>query len=125
MPEIYTLAANYLQTCDWHKNPEFMKLIITFYGKAKNFNHLVQFYELCASTEIDEYRDYEKALSALKDGSKYVGKIIGPEKEEREKGLKQKIGFVEKFLEVRGMRENGEEMVKICLQLLNHVIFLF
>ncbi len=98
-----------------------MKLIITFYGKAKNFNLLVQFYELCASSEIDEYRDYEKALSALKDGSKYVVKITGPEREEREKGLKQKIAFVEKFLEVKNM--DGHDKVKVCHQLLNHVKF--
>ena len=28
MSEIYILAGNYLQTGDWHKNPELMKYII-------------------------------------------------------------------------------------------------
>ncbi len=29
------MAANYLQTLDWHSNPEIMKNIITFYTKAQ------------------------------------------------------------------------------------------
>lgn len=29
------MAANYLQTLDWHSNPDIMKNIITFYTKAQ------------------------------------------------------------------------------------------
>ena len=32
--EIYTLAANYLQTLDWHSRPELMQNIVTFYTKV-------------------------------------------------------------------------------------------
>jgi intraflagellar transport protein 140 len=35
-----------------------MKHIITFYNKAKAYDHLAGFFDACASVEIDEYRDY-------------------------------------------------------------------
>ena len=44
-----------------------MKNIIQYYTKAKAFESLAGFYEACAQVEIDEYRDYEKALGALKE----------------------------------------------------------
>ena len=64
--EIFILAANFLQTADWHQNPDLMKNIIMFYQKAKAFENLSSFFEACANVEIDEYRDYEKASGALK-----------------------------------------------------------
>ena len=33
-PDIYVLAANYLQTLDWHAHPDIMKNIISFYSKV-------------------------------------------------------------------------------------------
>ena len=56
------MAANYLQTLDWHSDPEIMKNIIGFYSKAQAMDNLSAFYDTCAQIEIDEYRDYEKAL---------------------------------------------------------------
>ena len=32
--EIYTLAANYLQTLDWHARPDLAQSIVTFYSKV-------------------------------------------------------------------------------------------
>jgi len=60
--EIYIMAANFLQTLDWHNDGSIMKSIIQFYTKAKAMDSLSMFYEACAQIEIDEYRDYEKAL---------------------------------------------------------------
>lgn len=60
--DIYMMAANYLQTLDWHSDPEIMKNIISFYTKAQAMDNLAHFYETCAQIEIDEYRDYDKAL---------------------------------------------------------------
>jgi intraflagellar transport protein 140 len=34
------MAGNFLQTADWHKNPDLMKHIINFYTKAKAFDNL-------------------------------------------------------------------------------------
>ncbi len=47
-----------------------MKNIIQFYNKAKAFDNLSRFYEACSNVEIDEYRDYDKASMALKEGIK-------------------------------------------------------
>lgn len=33
-PEIYTMAANYLQTLDWHARPELAQSIVSFYSKV-------------------------------------------------------------------------------------------
>ena len=63
--EIYLMAANYLQTLDWHSDPEIMKNIVGFYSKAQAMDNLAAFYDTCAQIEIDEYRDYEKALQVM------------------------------------------------------------
>ena len=54
------LAANYLQSLDWHSDGEVMKAIVQFYTKAAAVESLAAFYDSCAVIEIDEYRDYEK-----------------------------------------------------------------
>ena len=51
-----------------------MKAIITFYTKAKALEQLATFYDACAQVEMDEYRDYEKALAALNEARKYMTK---------------------------------------------------
>ena len=51
--KIYILAANYLQSLDWHNdNGEIMKNIITFYTKAKAFESLSGFYESCSQVAL-------------------------------------------------------------------------
>merc|ERR1712028_217053 len=87
--KIYILAANYLQNLDWHNDPEIMKAIINFYTKAKESERLSGFYDACAQVEIDEYRDYEKALGALKEAVKYMIKAKVPNKEESLASLQQ------------------------------------
>lgn len=72
--EMYIIAANYLQSADWHSSPELMKNIVSFYTRAKAFDRLGQFYETCAGLEIDEYKDYQKAIVALKDSAKFWNK---------------------------------------------------
>ena len=53
--KIYILAANYLQSLDWHNdNGEIMKSIITFYTKAKAFESLSSFYESCSQVRGPE-----------------------------------------------------------------------
>jgi intraflagellar transport protein 140 len=48
-----------------------MKNIISFYTRAKAFDRLAMFYDTCAGLEIDEYKDYKKAIMALKDSAKF------------------------------------------------------
>lgn len=42
------MAANYLQSLDWRKNPEILKTIIGFYTKGRAPDLLAGFYEACA-----------------------------------------------------------------------------
>merc|ERR1711988_1631827 len=44
-PEIYILAANYLQSLDWQNDPDTMKNIVVFYTKAKAFEQLSSFFD--------------------------------------------------------------------------------
>ena len=46
-PEIYKLAANYLQQMNWRESVDILKAITTFYTKAKAFVQLAAFYDSC------------------------------------------------------------------------------
>lgn len=50
--EIYIMAANYLQSLDWRKEPEIMKNIICFYTKGRALDLLSGFYEACAQVSV-------------------------------------------------------------------------
>ncbi|XP_077561362.1 intraflagellar transport protein 140 homolog [Haemaphysalis longicornis] len=63
--DIYILAANYLQSLDWQRDGDAAKNVVSFYTKARAFDLLAGFYESCARAEVEERRDYEKALAAL------------------------------------------------------------
>ncbi len=119
-PEIYLLAATFLQNLDWHNEPEIMKAIIKFYTAAGAMIQLADFYEACAQVEVDDYRDYEKALLALKESLKYIIKAKAvPNKEEKLASLDQRIRLVERFVEGRkAVKTDPSEMIKICNQLL-------
>jgi intraflagellar transport protein 140 len=118
--EIYVLAANYLQNLQWNSNPALMKSIIKFYTKAKAYEQLSAFYDSCAQFEIDEFRNYEKALGALREAAKFAGKIQSASKERRLNELQHAIEMVETFVEARKkVKTDPEDMVRMCRQLLN------
>ena len=118
--EIYILAANYLQTLDWHSDPEIMKNIVGFYTKAKAQDQLTSFYDACAQVEIDEYRDYEKALGALREAEVHLnkgGRVQG--KESKLALLQTRIAQVDAFVSARKMvKTEPETMVSMCHELL-------
>eukprot|EP00793_Prasinoderma_coloniale_P002837 PRCOL_00002319-RA len=116
--EIYLLAGNYLQSLDWHSNPDIMKNIIQFYVKAKAMDSLSAFYESCAQIEIDEYRDYKKALGALGEAVKYTNKIRGPDREERLAQLAHKQRLMEAFVEAQA---SPAAAIGICENILEHL----
>lgn len=98
--EIYVLAANYLQSLNWSQNPEIVKNIIQFYSKARAYDQLANFFDACASVEIDEYQNYEKAVKALKEAIKHANKIKTAEKETKVALLEAKANAVGRFVEV-------------------------
>lgn len=116
-PEIYVLAGNYLQSLQWHNEPDIMKNIIQFYSKAKAHDKLSTFYDACAQVEIDEYRDYDKAIGALQESLKYLVKSIGAgaDNDNRVHSLQSRIDLVAKFAGVRKLaKSNPDEMVQVC-----------
>jgi len=122
-PEIYVLAGNYLQSLDWHNDPEIMKNIIQFYSKAKAHDKLAAFYDACAQVEIDEYRDYDKAGGALREALKYLMKAAGgppaSDSDPKVQALNTRIQIVDRFAGIRKLgKTNPEDMVQVCEQML-------
>ena len=119
--DIYILAANYLQSLDWKADPEIVKNIVSFYTKAKSLDLLAGFFDACAQIEIDDYRDYEKALAALREAHDYIGKARGaPGKEEKAESLARRIGQVEAFVSSRKMiKTDPDAAVRTCFELLD------
>lgn len=120
-PEVYVLAGNFLQNQNWHNDPEVMKTIISFYQKAKAFESLANFYDACAQVEIDEYRDYEKALGAMKEAQRQLDKSAAQNKEMKQRMMAARIDTIEKFVRAREVFAAGDtnQMVQICDALIN------
>ena len=78
-----------------------MKDIVLFYTKAKAWEQLSAFFDSYAQMEIDEYRDYEKALEALKKAATYMVKARTPDKEHLLANLQQRIYHIEQFVTAR------------------------
>ncbi|KAL3159995.1 hypothetical protein ABBQ38_010383 [Trebouxia sp. C0009 RCD-2024] len=113
--EIYTLAANYLQTLDWHSRPDLTQSIVTCYTKAKAWDSLAMFYEACAQIEIDELRDYQKALQALQEGLKHVVKSQKAGKQTLIDSLTRRIAATSAFLQAQQLFGNdAASAVQIC-----------
>ncbi|KAK5881086.1 hypothetical protein CesoFtcFv8_021933 [Champsocephalus esox] len=120
--ELFIMAANYLQSLDWRKNPEILKTIIGFYTKGRAPDLLAGFYEACAQVEIDDYQNYEKALDALTEAFKCVSKAKDPsagQQEVRLADLQHRITLIKKFVHARMLYvEDPGEAVQLCEALL-------
>lgn len=120
-PDVFVLAGNFLQNQNWHNDPEIMKTIISFYQKAKAFESLAGFYDACAQVEIDEYRDYEKALGAMKEAQRQLDKSAAVNKEMKQRLMRDRIATIEKFVQAREAFHGGDTntMVQLCDSLVN------
>lgn len=117
--EIYVLAGNYLQSQDWQKDTTIYKNIVTFYTKAKAFENLASFYDAYSQVQIDECRDYDNALGALREALKALEK--GDGSVSKRNHFSQRIQIVELFVNARRMIQPGKpclEMVQICTDLI-------
>lgn len=116
------LAANYLQTLDWHGDANLMRIIVQMYTKAGDTTSLASFYEACAQIEIDEFRDYEKALGAMSEALKYLEKTNNSDKDDQVKSLQTRISEMEHFGQIRKMAKTDPAgMVRACRELLVQV----
>lgn len=104
--EIYIMAANYLQSLDWQNDQKILKNIITFYTKGQAHELLANFYTVCAQSEIDEYRDYDKALKALQEAAKIIMKIS--QTHNALEKLQQSVVAVKRFIELQDLAERRE-----------------
>ncbi|OWZ10206.1 Intraflagellar Transport Protein 140 [Phytophthora megakarya] len=117
--QIFVLAANYLQNLDWRKDTEIMKNIVGFYTKARAFEQLAAFYAGCAQVEIEEYRDYEKAISALQEAVQVVSKSRADGKDALLKRYEKRILLIEQFVVARQQaKQNPKEMMDIVTKLM-------
>ncbi|XP_039102700.1 intraflagellar transport protein 140 homolog [Hyaena hyaena] len=120
--EIYIMAANYLQSLDWRKEPEIMKNIISFYTKGRALDLLAGFYEACAQVEIDEYQNYDKAHGALTEAYKCLSKAKAKSPLDHETKLAQlqsKMTLVKRLIQARRTyAEDPKEAVRQCELLL-------
>uniref|UniRef100_A0A8C9FLA1 Intraflagellar transport 140 n=1 Tax=Pavo cristatus TaxID=9049 RepID=A0A8C9FLA1_PAVCR len=120
--EIYIMAANYLQSLDWRKDPEIMKNIISFYTKGRALDLLAGFYDVCAQVEIDEYQNYEKAQGALTEAYKCLSKAKTKsplEQESKLAHLQSKMALIKRFIHARRVySEDPKEAVRQCELLL-------
>ncbi|GIL44704.1 hypothetical protein Vafri_2223 [Volvox africanus] len=120
--DLYLMAANYLQTLNWHSDPELMKHIISFYTKATAWDSLANFYEACAQIEVDEYRDYEKALQAMREAAKYIAKSKSDDRDQRLAAISDRITVSERFVEARQLiATNPTEALRVCEELLQTI----
>ena len=138
--EMYVLSSNYLQQVFFHaavqeedddegdgereskrekENEEVKQYIVMFCKRAKAYEQLSSFYQHLAQIEMDEYRDYEKALQALKEGLSFLSKASSPSNPAS--SLQNRIQAVEMFVEAReaaSKRDLGA-MVRVCEELLD------
>ncbi|XP_050709384.1 intraflagellar transport protein 140 homolog [Eriocheir sinensis] len=117
--EIYIMAANYLQSLDWRKEPEIMRNIIQFYSRAKASGLLAGFYDSCAQVEIDEFQNYDKAAGALNEAYKVITSNNDPKVQEKLPPLKYKLEKVTQFNNIKRMFvTDGDAAIQELQQLL-------
>lgn len=102
------------------KENEFIqKSIVGFCKRAKAYDQLAAFYGHLAQIEMDEFRDYEKALEALKEALACFSKSRTPD-QAQVTTFQLRIQAVQKFVDARLclVRQNFQEMVSICEELI-------
>lgn len=109
--EIYVMAANYLQALDWQSDPNILKHIVSFYSKGQAYDSLANFYAICAQIEIEEYQDYEKALTAMQEASKCLEKLSHAQ--HAYNNLQRTVADVKSILEMQQALRAGDNQAVI------------
>jgi intraflagellar transport protein 140 len=111
--EAYVLAANFLQSCDWHKDPKLIEKITLYYKKAKRYDSLANFYVSCAMLEIDEYKNYAKALKATEVAKKFASKGHNTSLIAR---LDDKIKYISQYIQAKEKLKTDPESALLELK---------
>lgn len=110
--EMFTLAANFLQSQNWSSNETIYRSIIQFYVKAKAYDSLMSFYDACAQMHIDERRNYPEALSCLvecvrtMDNALSASKSAGVINEAKLASLKARVEILRSFVRCQELLNN-------------------
>ncbi|EDW77675.1 uncharacterized protein Dwil_GK24432 [Drosophila willistoni] len=109
--EVYIMAANYLQSLDWHSDKTILKHIVGFYTKGQAFDSLANFYAICAQLEIEEYQDYEKALIAMQEALKCLEKLTHAQ--HAYNNLQRTVRDVKTIMEIQQALRAGDNLAVI------------
>lgn len=110
--EMFTLAANFLQSQNWSSNEMIYRSIIQFYVKAKAYDSLMSFYDACAQMHIDERRNYPEALSCLVECGRTVDNALSASKsagtinETKLASLKARVEILRSFVRCQELLNN-------------------
>ena len=106
-PELFILAANFLQNLDW--TPDVVKIIVSFFNKAKAYYNLCQFYIVLGVSEINEKKNFKKGEEYLRDALKTVMKVRENDDKKNNKieEIKKKLGFIESLNDMNEKLQNG------------------
>lgn len=112
------MAANYLQTLDKKNDVKIFQTIEIFYKKARAYKQLSNFYQTFAQLQIDEYRDYVKALKALEKAEEALTKI-SEQKDDTIELINRKMDYVGKYIESeKQLSVDHGQGLQMCLELL-------
>ena len=106
-PELFILAANFLQNLEWA--PDVIKIIVSFYTKAKAYYNLTQFYIQLAVTVINDKKEFKKGEEYLKNALKAVMKVRENDDKKNEKidEIKKKLDFIENLNDMNSKLQSG------------------
>uniref|UniRef100_A0A182QMN5 Uncharacterized protein n=1 Tax=Anopheles farauti TaxID=69004 RepID=A0A182QMN5_9DIPT len=119
--EVYVMAANYLQALNWQNDAKILKNIVTFYTKGQAYSQLANFYANCAQAEIDEFRDYDKALNALQEAVKSLSRAVPGSQPAALDALQLAMAEVRRVIELQDATERREytnviKLIKVRLE---------
>lgn len=117
--EVYIMAANYLQALNWHDDSNIVKHIVLFYSKGQAYDSLANFFAICAQIEIDEFHDYDRALSNMQEAAKALEKFEGRSQHVLV-NLRHTINEVKLILSIQNALQSGDyrTVIEECQQLL-------
>ena len=106
--ELFILAANFLQNLEW--TPDVIKIIVSFFNKAKAYFNLSQFYTVLGTTEINEKKNFKKGEEFLKEALKAVMKVRENDDKKNNKidEIKKKLSFIEYLNDMNNKLQNGD-----------------
>ena len=106
-PELFILAANFLQNLDW--TPDVVKIIVSFFNKAKAYYNLCQFYIVLGVSEINEKKNFKKGEEYLRAALNTVMKVRENDDKKNNKieEIKKKLGFIESLNDMNEKLQSG------------------